>query len=621
MRFIQAILSDTTEEFISIPEPQPGDRLVIRLRTAKNDADRAEYVFPGQEPVRMLRVFSDRLFDWYEAEVPVGEEALRWCFRLTGRNEEGGEQVVWYDMLGPSEEHDDDYDFRVIPGFRTPDWAKGAVLYQIFPDRFCNGDPGNDVRTGEYVYMEEPVRRVEEDALPEDPDVGLFHGGDLEGVTRKLDYLRDLGVNGIYLNPVFVSPSSHKYDTEDYEHVDPHLGGDAALETLLREAHARGMRVILDGVFNHCSDRHRWFAERPEFFGRNADGETEYWWDNKTLPKLNYEGSEELEEEILAIARKWLRPPYRADGWRLDVAADLGHSEQYNHSFWKRFREAVKQEDPEALILAEHYGDPQPWLDGSQWDTVMNYDGFMDPVSWFLTGMEKHSDRAEADLCGDAAAFRSLMDRGRSRMTAPSLLCAMNELDNHDHSRFLTRTNRRTGRLVPDGPEAAEEGVSVPVLRQAVLLQMTMCGAPTVYYGDEAGLCGWTDPDCRRMFPWGREDRELTDYYRQLGRLHNGSPALRRGSLVWLAAEGCVLAYARVRGNDRMIVVLHAGEGEEFDLDVPVWLAGLEDGAAVRGVMYTDCYDYGFRGEVREVREGRVRVRLKPHTGLLLKGV
>ena len=159
------------------------------------------------------------------------------------------------------------------------------------------------------------------------------------------------------------------------------------------------------------------------------------------------------------------------------------------------------------------------------------------------------------------------------------------------------------------------------VMREAVLMQMTWPGAPTVYYGDEAGLCGWTDPDCRRMFPWGREDRELTDYYRQLAAVHRRSPALRKGSLVWLTAEGCVLAYARVRGKDRQIVVLHAGEGEEFDRDIPVWLAGLEDGAAVRGVMYTDCYDYGFRGELLEVRGGAVRIRLKPHTGLLLESV
>ena len=166
----------------------------------------------------------------------------------------------------------------------------------------------------------------------------------------------------------------------------------------------------------------------------------------RTLPKLNYEESEELRSHMMEIGRKWVSPPYCADGWRLDVAADLGHSEAFNHEFWKDFRRAVKEANPDAVILAEHYGDAYPWLRGDEWDTVMNYDAFMEPVSWFLTGMEKHSDGYREDLLGDQHSFVGAMTHHMCSFLYPSLQIAMNELSNHDHSRFLTRTNRRVGR-------------------------------------------------------------------------------------------------------------------------------------------------------------------------------
>ena len=281
-------------------------------------------------------------------------------------------------------------------------------------------------------------------------DVRNFYGGDLEGVRQKLDYLQDLGVEAIYLNPIFVSPSNHKYDSQDYDHIDPHLGrivkdggdtlmwedrnnsnatsyiirttapenleaSDKLLEELCEEIHSRGMKIILDGVFNHCGSFNKWLdreriyegqkgyevgayvsRESPyhSFFKFNNEHAWPYnefydgWWGHETLPKLNYEESPELFDYIMRIGKKWVSPPYNVDGWRLDVAADLGHSLEYNHYFWREFRKAVKEANPQAIILAEHYGEAGEWLLGDQWDTVMNYDAFMEPVSWFLTGME-----------------------------------------------------------------------------------------------------------------------------------------------------------------------------------------------------------------------------------------
>lgn len=226
-----------------------------------------------------------------------------------------------------------------------------------------------------------------------------------------------------------------------------------------------------------------------------------------------------------------MSPPYNADGWRLDVAADLGGSAEFNHRFWREFRRAVKEANPQALILAEHYGDPQEWLAGDQWDTVMNYDAFMEPLTWFLTGMEKHSDAYQPEMLGNRKYFEEAMEHSMTRLMTPSLYCAMNELSNHDHSRFLTRTNHKVGRAATLGCVAAGEDVDKAVMKEAVVFQMTWPGAPTLYYGDEVGVCGFTDPDNRRTYPWGDEDRELLVFHREMIRIHKQYEAFRTGSV------------------------------------------------------------------------------------------
>ena len=275
----------------------------------------------------------------------------------------------------------------------------------------------------------------------------------------------------------------------------------------------------------------------------------EGWWGHNTLPKLNYEESPELEAYVLGVAKKWVSPPYNADGWRLDVAADLGHSQEYNHQFWKKFRKAVKEANPEALILAEHYGDPKEWLRGDQWDSVMNYDAFMEPLTWFLTGMEKHSDEYKDYMLGNIENFENAMTHYMASFGTPSLQCAMNQLSNHDHSRFLTRTNHKVGRAVNLGTQAASEGINRGVMKEAVIVQMTWPGAPTLYYGDEAGLCGFTDPDNRRTYPWGKEDKMLIRFHRDMIRIHRENPAFCTGSVKFLHGDRNILCYTRFQSR------------------------------------------------------------------------
>lgn len=671
-----ALFCDGTEGYVYPPEPKESELVTFRFRTAKDDVDRVGLVTSADTYV-MEKECTQGEFDYYTFETRLGEEPFRYCFEV-----QSGTEKYYYGRCGISREILEYYNFVVVPGFSTPDWAKGAVMYQIFTDRFYNGDKSNDVETNEYYYIGDYSQRVTNwDKYPANMGVREFYGGDLQGVMDKLDYLQDLGIEVVYFNPLFVSPSNHKYDIQDYDYIDPHYGkivddggevlpngvtdnsqatkykkrttGLKNLEAsnelfikLVEELHRRGMKVILDGVFNHCGSFNKWmdreriyegeedyepgayvsadspyrsyfrfFKEGPENWPYNANYDG--WWGHDTLPKLNYEDSVKLENYILYIGRKWVSPPYNVDGWRLDVAADLGRSKEYNHEFWQKFRRAVKDANPNALILAEHYGDPSDWLKGDEWDTVMNYDAFMEPVTWFLTGMEKHSDEAREELLGNIDNFIGSMAHHMSNMLTPSLQVAMNELSNHDHSRFLTRTNHMVGRVEHLGPEAANEYVNKAVMREAVVMQMTWVGAPTVYYGDEAGVCGFTDPDNRRTYPWGHEDQELIAFHKEAIRIHKEHPALKTGSLKILGGEENILSYARFKGHDRIIVVIN-NRSERAEVKVPVWEAEIPIKCRMKRLLYS--YKDGYTTEYEEylVEDGEVVANMGPHSALVL---
>ena len=642
---LSAVFSDESPIYRFPSEPDPGDSVTIRMRVARGSAKRVVILFESLiVGAQMRKTLSDDFFDYYDASLVCNDAEVMYRFLIECTD---GSRIA-YDKCGARVEEGTQLDFnpayafRFIPGFHVPGWAKGAVQYQIFTDRFCNGDPGNDVTDNEYYYTVGHAKHVEDwNALPTDTDIRAFYGGDLQGIIDKLDYLQDLGIEVLYLNPIFVSPSSHKYDCQDYEHIDPHFGvitddvdhamqmwekhngyapryirrvtsmenlekSDALFAKLCSELHARGMRIILDGVFNHCGSFNKWMDHEGIYLGKagfqpgafqsvhspyrsffhfndSSNGRSpvyEGWWGYSTLPKLNYEGSPELQEEIMKIAEKWLSPPYCIDGWRLDVAADLGHSAEFNHRFWKDFRKRVKAVNPDALIIAEHYGDPSAWLNGKEWDSIMNYDAFMEPVTWFLTGMEKHSDSYRDDLYQNGGAFFGIMRDKMARFKYPSLMCAMNELSNHDHSRFLTRTNRIVGRMTTMGSGAAGAGINKGVFREAVTIQMTWPGAPTVYYADEAGQVGWTDPDDRRTYPWGHEDQSLIDLHRDLIHLRKELPVLADGCLKQLLADYGRIAYARFNEECRCVVAVNnTGGWTDFRLFV-------RDAGAKEGEVY-----------------------------------
>ena len=306
------------------------------------------------------------------------------------------------------------------------------------------------------------------------------------------------------------------------------------------------------------------------------------------------------------------------DGWRLDVAADLGYTEEFNHRFWRDFRTRVKKANPDALILAEHYGDPKAWLLGDQWDTVMNYDAFMEPITWFLTGVEKHSDEFRGDLLGNPDAFTGALRHHMSRFNQNSLEIAMNELSNHDHSRFLTRTNRRVGRIHTMGPEAAGENINKGVFREAVVFQMTWPGAPTIYYGDEAGLCGWTDPDNRRGYPWGREDQELIQFHRDIIKVHKSSEALMKGSVMFLHGTYKVVSYGRFLPGEAVVVILN-NDYEPHELNLHVRRLGVQDGAVMKTCITTNESDYQMDEAEYVVANNKLKITVGPISAVVLR--
>ncbi len=470
----------------------------------------------------------------------------------------------------------------------TPAWVRDAVFYQVFPDRLARS--GRVDAPGEL----EPWEAA--------PTTQGFKGGDLYGVVAHLDRLKRLGVTALYLNPVFASASNHRYHTDDYYTVDPLLGGNKALRELLDEAHARDMRVVLDGVFNHCgrgwwpfhhvlengmqSPYRDWFyfsddvragkrglsafpseQQMAEIAQRHAAGASlgsvssevlgyEAWWDLPALPKIRLE-HRAAREHILDASEFWIR--FGIDGWRLDVP------EEIEADFWREFRPRVRAANPEAYIVAEIWHHKPEWLQGDMFDAFMNY-----PLSRAMLGFAaqhrldpavplpfEYEGKIRAyDGAGLWAEIKDLEETNPPEVTAVQL----NLLSSHDTPRFLTFC-----------------GDDLDALRLATLLQMTLPGAPCIYYGDEIGMAGSADPDCRRAFPvdpaeWAGEP---SAWVADLAALRHSSRAFRDADLALLGTKGPAVAYLRRNGDDAFAVVANAGD-DSLAWEVPLPMRATE---------------------------------------------
>ncbi len=461
------------------------------------------------------------------------------CTVYLGKNLCAARGIIVASTCEPMDAHDPMSGF-----YPPPDWVKHAIFYQIFPDRFANGDLSND-----------PENVAAWGAMP---TPGNKMGGDLRGIIDHLDYLVGLGISAIYLNPIFHASSNHKYNTTDYFRVDPHFGDLAAFHELIHQAHQRRIRVILDGVFNHCgrgffaftdvlengasSPYVKWFhvSDWPLHpYDDTEPANYQGWWGLRSLPKFNTDHPP-VRRFLLDVARYWIEQG--ADGWRLDVPNEIA-----DHEFWREFRCVVKTAKPDAYIVGEIWQDATPWLDGTQFDGVMNY-LFRDLCRDFF---------AKGIL--DAEAFGRGIERLLDLYPHDVTLAQLNLLGSHDTARFLTEANG-----------------DVTGLRLATLFQMTFPGAPCVYYGDEIGLAGGKDPYCRGCFPWDRNrwDAKLYDWFRRCIRIRREHSALRTGAFRTLLADANAPVYVFARWNEREHLVVALNRRPlECSLDIP--LSGL----------------------------------------------
>ncbi|MFX3632500.1 MAG: alpha-glycosidase [Candidatus Pristimantibacillus sp.] len=514
-----------------------GRTLHIRIRTKRDDVDSVEAIVGDKYAweqttidVPMTILSSDSLFDYWETSVVPPYRRLRYAFRLTS----GKEQLILSES-GFHEELPENsnsfYDFpyiNPIDVFAPPAWVKDAVFYQIFPERFANGDPSLNPKVTE-EWGGEPTPRN-------------FFGGDLQGVIDHLDHLNELGVNAVYFTPLFEATTNHKYDTEDYLQVDRHFGTNEKLKELVDLCHARGIRVLLDAVFNHAG---RTFPPFVDVLENGQQSKYADWfyvreWPLQVIdsiptyetfafepmmPKLNTEHPD-VKEYLFKVAQYWIQE-IGIDGWRLDVANEV------DHQFWREFRAKVKEVNPEAYILGEIWHDSIMWLQGDQFDAVMNYP-FTNAVLDFFA-YETLDAKSFVDAIGaQLAAYPQQVTE-----------TAFNLLDSHDTPRLLTICEDDTDKM-----------------KLAALFQLTYPGVPCIYYGDEVGINGDGDPGCRKCMVWDPEEQNLPllQFYQQTIALRHKHAALRSTDIRFLQANAGdgVIIYERREGTERIIIAINA---------------------------------------------------------------
>ncbi|MFV9506429.1 MAG: maltodextrin glucosidase [Oscillochloridaceae bacterium umkhey_bin13] len=607
LQWTDSIHHDGSPLYVQLQGQGLGATATLRLRVGHDAPLEAVWLRTcpdGEQAVAPMQLVSETAAcRWWQAELPLRMARTGYRFLLVTPQ---GHRC--YNAAGVANHYPTDAnDFKLLSRADAPNWVRDAVFYQIFPDRFWDGDPSNNLRDGELRSNGRPVVARPWGAQPDRTNGAMeFFGGDLQGITQRLDYLQELGITALYLNPIFLAPSNHKYDVASYEQVDPHLGGETALAALRTALTARGMHLLLDIVPNHCGATHPWFlaaqadpqAPENEFFTFNQHPDQyECWLGVASLPKLDYR-SERLRELMYAgpaaIMQRWLRPPYAIDGWRIDVANMLGRQGPHNlgHKIGRGIRRAIKAEHPNAYLLGEHFFDGTPHLQGDELDATMNYRGFTFPLWHWLSGHEVGAqwghgwtDRrplATAQLVAQWTAFRAAIPWQIANQQ-------FNLLGSHDTPRLRT--------LV---------GGSMPLVQVAMTLLFCYPGVPCVYYGDEIGMEGEGDPDSRRCMIWDETAWEhgLRAYVQQLARLRQQAPALRWGGFQQLYGAGDTLAFQREATEERLIIVVRRADDGLRAL--PVRHAGLPDGIALHEL---------FSGQTTQVQGGRLLLDHLPAVG------
>jgi len=630
------LFSDQGTMYDSNPEPTAINPVTLTLRACKGDITAANIKYYDTADSEFYRIAMHRVstdptgrFDYWQGTISASSSEKRYRFEIRD-----GSATTWLNAAGITPNEPSSGDFFIIPGFRTPDWMKNGVVYQIFPDRFYDGDTSNDVTDGQYTYGGCATERHAwgTSVLPRANGCNstVFFGGDLAGVDSKLGYIKQtLGADIVYLNPIFRSPSNHKYDTQNYYQVDPAFGTAATLQHLIADIHGTvngpAGYIILDGVFNHSGDSNCWFERqtygsiscpRPGAFRSRSSRYYGYYtfqsWPDAystfamsvpSMPKLNYGATgSAVREQIYAgstsVMQTYLRAPYRIDGWRLDVAQSLDAdgkdgSDPTNHEIMRELRSAVTSVNPGAEILGEYWHDASPWLDdGKEWDGAMNYNGFTNPVSEWLCGRDEYGQQAAIS----ATRFDEWLRASRADLPIGAQETMTNELGSHDTIRFGTRC-----------------GGDVRKTYLGLIFQFTYVGTPTIYYGDEYGMQGGNDPDDRRTFDWSRANMgdPAVALTHRLALLRKQYAALRTGSYMTLLTDDArgIYAFGRLDASHRIAVVLNNAR-EDRTVTVPAYRLSMRNASRVTDLLSGRSY---------RVSNGRLTVNVAGYQGAILE--
>jgi glycosidase len=545
-------------------------KFLLKVRTKRDDMHIVnlkytdKYAFSrdvvGIFSQEMTKVATDRLFDYYETVIDIDMICLRYYFEFIGKDKE----VTYYgayEFYGKDDKFTCDNMFdasqqvREEEIFETPEWARGAVVYQIFPERFARGSKreAKDYDDWNMAPMEYNSKL----------------GGSLRGITENMSHIKELGVDVIYTTPIFSAPSNHKYDTEDYKKIDPEFGTEEDFKVLVEEAHQKGLKVILDGVFNHSGTSFLPFKDIME------KGQESKYWDwyyikdfplkmtrgekpnfhsfayYYGMPKLNT-ANPEVREYIFSVVDYWMNE-FGVDGWRLDV------SDEVSHDFWREFRKRVRKNNKDSIIIGEVWYESSPWLLGDEYDSVMNY-LFRNPVRDWIA----ESKISVSDFADQMGAIR-----GRYHIRAHEVL--WNLIDSHDAPRFLHFANEDKRKL-----------------KLAALLQMTMTGMPMVYYGDEYAMTGANDPDCRRGMVWDEEkqDKDMFEYYKKIIALRKDSDALKKGERIDVIVDDNneLYAFKKISGEEELLVIINANNSA-VECDLHVGKTDLITNTIYQGIM------------------------------------
>lgn len=626
-KWLESLYTDGSKYFVSNPLPKKGEKIKISLRVSKDSEIDTIFLrtkINGVEDLfEMKKDYTTNYLDYYSVYITFYEDMLHYHFYVVTKN-----KIYYYNQMGVIDYIPDEvYDFKILYNYEQPSWVRESVFYQIFPERFCNGNKENDVKDGEYTFNSHKTVHVENwNSVPKSYNESFcldFYGGDLEGIKQKIPYLKKLGVTSIYVNPIFYGATVHKYDCLDYFHVDPHFGGDKALEDLTSELHKNNMKLIVDVSINHTGIANKWFNKDGTFFEKSVgaynnpnsvernyyffDENNNYkkWEGVETLPTLNYK-SEELRKVVYkncdSVVRKWLKEPYNIDGWRFDVADTFARNGeiQLHHEIWPEIRKAIKEENKDAYILAEDWCDVSEFLRGNEWDSAMNYYGFTRPVREFVGEKDLHLQlNKKLSSIEYKLSAKNLANRIREHLYKLPFVIQENQfnlLDSHDTIRL--HNNKK---------------ITFNAYRAAVIMMFTMIGTPSVYYGDEAEIDGRCDSVEGARYPmcWNKDIENTESYklYSVLAHLKTNEDALKYGGFKIISEEHYVFSYARFNFKDVFITICSTDDNvREIIINTEIFDKKPEIKEEILGK------DISYK-----VNNGNIVFRVEPNTSYLIK--